>query len=102
MNWNNSWLPPSYADPSIAGQQLINTSNPLDLLSQDELLVKHMSLKQAVEQAKEAEMELRKYIVNRAFPAKTEGVNTLELGNGYQLKAKVTFHYNLADNETVE
>jgi hypothetical protein len=96
MNWSNSW----------ASQQETTTiqylANPLDALSQDELIVKHIALKRAVEEAKNAEMELRKYIVNRAFPEKHEGTNTLELGNGYSLKAGVKFNYKLADNDTVE
>src|ERR1019366_1298508 len=110
MNWSKSWE--ALANHPIANiektqiaaipQQPINTSNPLDALSQDDLIVKHIALKRAVEDAKEAEMELRKYIVNRAFPEKHEGVNTLDLGSGYQLKAKVAFNYNLADNDTVE
>ena len=96
MNWSTSFPQSNWP----TGEKAF--SNPLDALSQDELLVKHIALKQAVKQAKEAEMELRKYIVNRAFPQKVEGTNTLELGNGYQLKAKVAFNYQLADNETVE
>lgn len=120
MNWSNSWPKNSGTqDEYLAGIQqrwpttqspnppAINTSwstqaNPWDALSQDELLVKHIALKEAVDKAKEAEMELRKYIVNRAFPEKKEGMNTLELGEGYQLKATVKFNYNLADNDTVE
>lgn len=96
MNWSNNWVGklPASAMPA--------RNIPWDVMSQDELLVKHLALKEALDKAKEDEMELRKYIVNRAFPEKHSGVNTLELGNGYQLKAKVAFNYNLADNDTVE
>jgi hypothetical protein len=80
----------------------IDTSNHWDKLSQDELLTMHLKLKQQVEKAKADEMELRKYIVNRAFPEKHEGTNTLELGNGYELKAGIKFNYQLADNDIVE
>lgn len=76
--------------------------NPLDALSQDQLLVKHEELKERLAQAKEAEMELRKYIVKRAFPNAHEGTNTLDLGNGYSLKAGVKFNYKLEDNDKVE
>lgn len=100
MNWSKDWstnIPhtgwPNPEKPIV---------NPWDALSQDELLVKHQELKDAIEKAKADEMELRKYIVNRAFPNKHEGTNTLELGNGYQLKAGVKFNYKLADNDTVE
>jgi hypothetical protein len=87
MNWSNNWS---------------MSANPWDALSQDQLLVKHLELKQDLEKLKEAEMELRKYIVNRAFPEKKEGTNTLDLGNGYSLKAGIKYNYKLLDNETVE
>lgn len=76
--------------------------NPLDNMTQDELLVRWQCLKDAVETAKSAEMEMRKYIVSRAFPNKHEGMNTAELGNGYQLKAAVKYNYTLSDNKAVE
>lgn len=80
--------------------------NPLELkygkFSRDELLMEWDSLKKAVEVAKSAEMEMRKYIVSKAFPEKKEGMNTQELGNGYQLKAQIKYNYNLADNDVVE
>lgn len=71
-------------------------------MSEDQLLMLHMEKKKAIEIAKEEEMELRKYIVNRAFPKKQEGTNTKALGNGYELKASVKYNYNLADNDIVE
>ena len=77
-------------------------TNPLDAMSEDQLLMLWDSKKKAIEVAKEEEMDLRKYIVGRAFPKKTEGTNTKELGNGYQLKAGIKYNYNLADNDTVE
>src|SRR6266436_2583273 len=77
-------------------------SNPLDAMSEDQLLMLWDSKKKAIEVAKEEEMDLRKYIVGRAFPKKAEGTNTKELGNGYQLKAIIKYNYNLADNDTVE
>lgn len=77
-------------------------SNPLAGMNEDQLLMLWDQKKKAIEVAKEEEMELRKYIVARAFPKKTEGINTKELGNGYQLKADVKYNYNLADNDKVE
>ena len=97
MNWSNEWTGSSW--PTA---QHIDTSNPLDKLSQDELLVLWQSKKDALAKAKDDEMDLRKYIVGRAFPDKQEGMNTIELGNGYELKATVKFNYNLADNNIVE
>lgn len=78
------------------------SNNPLDAKSEDELLMLWADMKKAIEVAKEAEMDLRKYIVSRAFPAKTEGMNTKELGAGYQLKAAVKYNYKLASNDVVE
>jgi len=84
-------------------QQGIKSLNPWDALSQDQLLVQWQHLKDAVEGARSAEMEMRKYIVSRAFPDKHEGTNTQELGNGYALKAVVKYNYNLdPDNKKVE
>jgi len=77
-------------------------TNPLDTMPEDQLLMLWDSKKKAIEVAKEEEMDLRKYIVGRAFPKKIEGINTKELGNGYQLKAGIKYNYNLADNDTVE
>jgi hypothetical protein len=77
-------------------------SNPLDAMNQDELLMLWDVKKKAIEVAKEEEIELRKYIVGRAFPKKEEGMNNLDLGNGYTLKAGIKYNYNLADNDTVE
>ncbi len=87
MNWNN----PNIQTPQNASGGF----NPWDNFSQDELLVHWQELKDNVEKAKILEMEMRKYIVTRAFPDKTEGTNTQELGNGYQLKAVVKMNYNL-------
>lgn len=77
-------------------------SNPWDAMNEDQLLLEWQKKKDAIETAKAEEMELRKYIVKREFPKPKEGMNTKELGAGYQLKAGVKFNYNLADNDTVE
>lgn len=91
MNWNTSTQQPWPAP-----------SNPWDAMNEDQLLMLWQQKKQAIEDAKNEEMELRKYIVKREFPKAKEGMNTKELGAGYQLKAAVKFNYNLADNDTVE
>ena len=97
MNWSNSWAHPTPQAAITAGSIFA-----LDRLSQDELLVLWQQKKDALAKAKDDEMDLRKYIVSRAFPEKHEGTNTVALGNGYELKAGVKFNYQLADNETVE
>jgi len=95
MNWNNNWgnSQTALSDPNV---------DPRDALSQDDVLMKHDDIKKKLAALKEEEMEWRKYIVKRAFPNAHEGMNTLELGGGYQLKAGVKFNYNLKDNDTVE
>lgn len=76
--------------------------NPYDAMTNDQLLLEWQKKKDAIEKAKEEEMELRKYIVKREFPKPEEGMNTKDLGEGYQLKAGVKFNYKLADNDVVE
>lgn len=76
--------------------------NPWDNLSQDQLLVRHEQLKIKLEDAKADEMALRRYIVKRAFPKPNEGMNTLELGNGYELKATVKYNYKLKAPENFD
>jgi hypothetical protein len=99
MNWSSSYDKSVQVDAPICKSE---PSNPLDALSQDQLLMKHQKMQADLAALKAEEMELRKYIVNRAFPSKSEGTNTLELGNGYELKAVVKYNYRLADNEIVE
>ena len=98
MNWSNTWEKATEATPI----QPTSHSNPWDALNQDELLMLHKQKQETLAALKEEELELRKYIINRAFPQKEEGTNTLELGNGYELKAVVKYNYKLADNDTVE
>lgn len=94
MNWTTNAPAQQWVNPT--------PSNPWDAMNEDALLLLWAAKKKAIEVAKEEEMELRKYIVKREFPKPNEGMNTKDLGEGYQLKAGVKFNYNLADNETVE
>ena len=100
MNWNNQWSPP--ANPVTEAPLNPKPSNPWDVWTQDQCLMHWQSLKEQLTKAKEDEMDFRKYVVSRAFPNPKEGMNTLELGGGYELKAGVKFNYKLADNDTVE
>lgn len=71
--------------------------------SRDEVLLEWDNRKKALDKAKSDEMEFRKYVVSRAFPNPTEGTNTVELENDYNLKAVVKFNYNLdASNDKIE
>lgn len=99
-----AWSAPN--PPSTVAAIAAATDNPLHQmyghLDKDALLLEWQKCKDAIEAAKEVEMNMRKYIVQRAFPEKKEGMNTLELGNGYQLKSQIKYNYNLAANDVVE
>lgn len=107
MNWSNSWngnAPKAGETWDASKNPPANPkpSNPWDSLDQDALLMLHKEKQDALATMKAEELELRKYIVDRAFPQKEEGTNTLELGNGYQLKATIKRNYKLAENPIVE
>lgn len=80
----------------------LKSLNPWDSMNEDALLMLWQQKKDAIEKAKAEEMDLRKYIVKREFPKPNEGMNTKELGAGYQLKASVKYNYKLASNDIVE
>jgi len=80
----------------------MNVPHSLDSLSQDQVLLKWQEAKDALAKAKDFELELRKYVVSRAFPEKQEGTNTVELGNDYKLKAVIKYNYKLAENAVVQ
>ena len=110
----NGYIVEPYTGPTGAGQAWptatveptphieLKSLNPWDSMNEDQLLLEWQAKKQAIETAKAEEMDLRKYIVAREFPKPSEGMNTKDLGNGYQLKAAVKYNYNLADNDKVE
>ncbi len=102
-DWNNQWgAQNAWPQPSMAAGVNPQPSSPYDAMSNDELLLAWQKSKDAIEAAKAAEMELRKYVVKREFPKAQEGMNNKDLGNGFTLKAGVKYNYNLADNDKVE
>lgn len=59
--------------------------------------------KKALAEAKEDEMEIRKTAVQVYVPQPREGMNTVDLGGGYALKAAIKYNYKLdPDNAKVE
>jgi hypothetical protein len=58
--------------------------------------------KKRLENIKSLEMELRKVAVKLTVTEPKEGMNTVELGNGYQAKAQIKYNYKLASNDVVE
>ncbi len=85
-------------NPGTITTTIVQSTNPLDAMTEDQLLMQWADLKLKVEAAKATEMEMRRYIVSRAFPEKVEGTNNKDLGNGYVLKAGIKFNYKIAVN----
>lgn len=73
-------------------------------LDRDTALLEWQKRKEAVETARNEEMEMRKYVVLRAFPDPQEGTNRLALGNGYDLKGVIKYGYGFgeATNDEIE
>ena len=103
--WGGTWntpVPPKEDDfiiPPEIKTILIEKNYSQD---RDGLLMLWQKAKDDIEKAKSFEMEIRKLAVKATFEKPKEGMNTVELGNGYQAKAQIKFNYNLADNDTVE
>jgi len=96
MNWSSGWN-----SPPIQQQPKPPSVDPeiqhWDKLSRDELLILDQRMQTDIRDMTERELKLRRFIVDKAFPQKTEGTNKLDLGNGYELKAGVKYNYNCAD-----
>lgn len=66
----------------------------------DEVLMQWQTSKQALETVKEEEMRLRKLAFAMGFGVSAqEGTNTLELGNGFELKGVKKLNYKLVAPE---
>jgi len=105
MQWSTSWDISHDAAGPQSQANVARQPSPFpewDVKSQTKVLAEWERLKKLIEETKELELSFRKYVVDRAFPDKHEGTNTIPLNNGYSLKAKVNYNYNLADNDTVE
>lgn len=71
-------------------------------LDRDAALVEWQKRKETLEAAKSEEMEMRKYVVLRAFPEPQEGTNRLALGNGYDLKGVIKYGYGFGEATNAE
>ena len=98
---NNPWpvqTDPEWMTPSIK-MALQNSDLPFN---KDGMLMLWERSKKAAAHWKEVELEYRKACVNLLVPEKTEGMNTVELGNGYEAKANIKFNYKLdSDNDKI-
>jgi hypothetical protein len=68
----------------------------------DGVLMFWQDTKVLLEQMKSLEMEIRKIAVKLTITQPKEGMNTVELGNGYVAKAQIKYNYKLSDNDTVD
>lgn len=83
---------PEWLTPELEAM-LLNDKLPLD---KDGMLLLWQRVQRKLTIIKEMEMSYRKICAAFLVPAKTEGTNTVELGNGYQ--AKVVNKYNYKPN----
>lgn len=103
IEWSNKWAnSPEFID-KVNREYEAQFNNPTptdprDSWNEDKCIQEWQKLQTALSSAKEAEMEMRKYVVKRAFPKPDEGINNKDLGNGYKLKAGIKFNYKL-DND---
>lgn len=81
--------------PTIPAHILVHLTNERLPHTPDGVLMAWQRSQAAVEAAKGFEMELRKLNVALFVPKPREGMNNVDLGNGYTLKAGVKFNYNL-------
>lgn len=103
--WGGSWgnpVPPKQEEFHIPLEVKVILSQNNYPENRDGLLMLWQKAKEDIEKAKNFEMEIRKLAVKATFDKPKEGMNTVELGNGYIAKASIKYNYNLADNDTVE
>jgi hypothetical protein len=78
---------------------LENNGLPID---QDGMLLLQQRAKNQLDYWKEMEMEYRKICAAFLVPTKTQGMNNIELGNGFTAKVGIKYNYKLdSDNDKV-
>jgi hypothetical protein len=111
MNWNNQWeaqplapvIKSAKLDEPLSEDLKARLKNASLPETPDGVLMLWVHSKKILETAKSDEMEIRKTAVKIYVPKPSEGMNTVELGNGFKLKAQVSYNYNLdPDNAKVE
>lgn len=71
-------------------------------VDRDGVLLLWQKSKEWLDKYKSLEMDLRKIAVKLTVIEPKEGMNTVELGNGYQVKAQIKYNYKLGANDVVE
>jgi hypothetical protein len=100
-----AWPQPPQAAPQPAPKPL--TPKTGEILSsyggdKDKVLLEWQAAKQAMDITKGREMSLRLAVFELLVPNPIEGMNTVALGNGYELKAEHNFNYKLGEKAEVE
>lgn len=96
--WPNNTPDPEWLTPEIK-MALQNNNLPFN---RDGMLMLWQNAEKAAKNWKERELEYRKACVTLLVPEKTEGTNTIELGEGYKAKAAIKYNYTLDnDNDRV-
>lgn len=68
--------------------------------NRDAVIMQWKSAATEAETSKKRESELRDEVVDICFPTPKVGMNTLDLGHGYKLKAEVKQNYSVQHNGT--
>ena len=91
----------SSAQP-LSHESIASPAQPMSIAERDQLLANWRSAYDTLSVAKSREMELRKRIVEETDlfdPNKQSGTQTVELGNGWKLKAVKKLNYIVANKE---
>lgn len=120
MNWQSSWQQPvNPVDTANVQSTVIPEPAKLDdpisddmkkrleveqlPISPDGILMLWQRTQKILQNAKADELEVRKTAVKVYVPQAVEGTNTVELGEGFKLKAVLKYNYNLdTDNDKID
>lgn len=88
----NVW-PQGLQSPALPGNAAMG-------VNRDTLIKQWDDMCKQLAAAKQAELNLRMLVVSTVFPNLPEGTNTVELGNGWKIKATGVNNYNLDKDVT--
>lgn len=107
IGWGAAWptnpvisVEPRFEAPPHIVAMMQAAKVPLD---KDGLLQLQQQHKKELDKYKESEMELRKLCAKWFVPKPEEGVNNVDLGNGYTAKIGINYNYKLDEsNDKIE
>ena len=97
---NNPWnVAQQLSLPEWMTPELYDALNREGLMfNKDGMLMLHQRTKEKLDHFKALEMEYRKVCAKILVEKPKEGMNTVELGNGYQAKVGIKYNYKLDSN----